>query len=161
MDISTLTSYVPALSADWIIVGALVLFFTFDALRAGPSRLTALALALPIALLLSESMMTTAYIGTLVAQSAPALQTGAFIVLALGLFIALYRIVDSGRDSSNALLALLAGVGATAIVIVVLLQLPAATVPWTFSDSFNTIFGEAYRLFWFIAAYFAIAIARG
>ena len=160
MDLSAYTAYIPALSADWIILGVLALFLTFDALRAGPSRVTALAIALPIALTLSNAVPQTAFLGAFVAQSAPAVQTGAFIAIALGLYIAIYRIADTGSDSLNALQALIAGLASALVCVCVLLQLPSDTIPWTFGDLVASLFGEAYRLYWFIGAYFALAISR-
>lgn len=160
MDLSSYASYIPALSADWIILGGLALFLTFDALRAGPSRVTALAIALPIAFWLSSSIPDTAFLGSFVAQSAPAVQTGAFIAIAIGLFVAIYRIADTGADSLNALQALIAGLASALVCVCVLLQLPPDTMPWTFGELFTRVFGDAYRLFWFIGSYFALAISR-
>ncbi len=136
-----------------------MLFFTFDALRAGASRVTALSIALPIAYLLSESISATALLGDLVTKSA-AIQTGFFIALTVALFVAFYRIVDTGSDSAPPLQALLTGVAGTAACMVVFLQLPVTTLPWTFGESCSVIFGEGYRLFWLLGAYFALAIAR-
>ncbi len=160
MDLGSITAYLPALSADWIIFGGLALFLTFDALRAGPARVAALSLALPIALFLSSSIGSTAFIGAFVAQAAPAVQTGVFILLCIGLFIALYRLLDTGIDSLHPMQALIAGLASAAVCIIVLLQLPAETVPWDFGSTFSSVFGNAYRLFWLIGAYFALAMVR-
>lgn len=161
MDVSAITGYFSLLSADWIILGGLALFLTFDAIRAGSARAIAIAIALPLAFLLSESIPSAAFIGTFIAQSVPAVQTGAFIVLTIGLFVAFYRIIDTGYDSPHVIPAAMAGVGSAIVCVLVLLQLPANTLPWDFGASFSYIFGESYRLFWFVGAYFALAISRG
>lgn len=162
MDVGSITSLFSSvsISADWIIAGALALFFTFDALRSGPARVTALALALPLAFLLSGGIKDAAYMGNFVSNATPAVQTGAFIALTFGLFVAFYRIVDSIADSMHLLKALMAGVACAVVLMVVLLQLPDVTLPWTFSDSFNAVFAPAYRLYWLVGAYFALAMAR-
>lgn len=155
------TSTFSAISLDWLILGGVVLFFAFDALRAGPARVTALAIALPIALLLSESVRNAAYLGNFVSNSSPAVQTGVFIALTVGLFVALYRIVDFGADSMHPVQAMLAGSACAVVLTVMLVQLPDTTLPWTFGEVFRAVFGEAYRLYWLVGAYFALAISRG
>lgn len=164
MDLSSvtqlITSVYESISVDWIIFGGVALFLSFDALRAGPSRITALALALPIALLLSESIRSAAYIGAYVDSSSAGIQTGVFIALTAGLFIALYRIVDYGADSMRPIQAVIAGLASAVVVIIVFLQLPDSTVPWSFGEAFLAVFGDAYRLYWLLGAYFALATAR-
>lgn len=155
------TSTFSAISLDWLLLGGVVLFFAFDALRAGPARVTALSIALPIALLLSESVRDAAYLGNFVGNSSPAIQTGVFIALTVGLFVALYRIVDFGADSMHPVQAMLAGAACAIVLTVILLQLPDTTMPWTFGDAFRAVFGEAYRLYWLVGAYFALAVSRG
>lgn len=165
MDFSSALQFVAstfsAISLDWLILAGVVVFFAFDALRAGPARVTALAMALPIALLLSESVRDAAYLGNFVGNSSPAVQTGVFIAVAVGLFVALYRIVDFGADSMHPAQAALAGTACAVVLTVVVLQLPDTTLPWTFTEKFRIVFGEAYRLYWLVGAYFALAISRG
>jgi hypothetical protein len=160
VDFSAIANYLPTLSADWIIFGSVSLFLTFDSLRAGPARVAALSIALPIALFLSGSISSTAFIGGFIAQASPAVQTGVFIALCIGLFIALYRMLDTGVDSLHPLQALIAGIAGAAVCLIVLLQLPGDTVPWSFGEAFSRVFGDAYRLFWLVGAYFALAMVR-
>ncbi len=164
MDLSSVTQFFASVYAsitiDWIIFGGVALFLAFDALRAGPARVTALAIALPIALLLSETIHDAAYIGSYVESSSAGMQTGVFIALTAGLFIALYRIVDFGADSMRPIQAMIAGLACAVVVTVVFLQLPDSTVPWSLGDAFRSVFSDAYRLYWLLGAYFALAIAR-
>ncbi|TSC63560.1 MAG: hypothetical protein Athens041674_49 [Parcubacteria group bacterium Athens0416_74] len=164
MDFSSISQFIASayasISIDWIIFGGVALFLSFDALRAGPARVTALAIALPIALLLSESIHSAAYIGAYVEASSAGIQTGVFIALTAGLFIALYRIVDFGADSMRPVQALIVGLACAVVVTIVFLQLPDTTVPWSFGDAFEAVFSDTYRLYWLLSAYFALAVAR-
>lgn len=160
MDVASIISYFTSIPVDWIIFGGCVLFLAFDALRAGPARVTALSLALPVAYLLSSVLPQTAYIGDLVPQSSDAIVAGVFVLLAIGLFVVFYRIVDSGLDSLGLGYALLSGFAAAAVLMVILLRLPEDTWPWAVSPSFQAIFGATYALYWMLISYLALALVR-
>lgn len=158
--IASLTSYFTSVPVDWIIFGGCILFLAFDALRAGPARVTALSIALPVAYLLSSVLPQTAFIGNLVPQSSDAIVVGVFVLLALGLFVVFYRIVDSDLDSLGVAYALLSGAAAAAILMVILLRLPEDTWPWAVSPSFQALFGATYALYWMLVSYLVLAIVR-
>ena len=160
MDISAYTSIFSAISADWIIFGGCALFFVFDSLRAGPARVMALSIALPISLLLSESVREAAFLGNFIQTAAPAVQTGAFIALTVALFVPLYRMLDTGSDSSPPVQAVITGIACAVILMLVLVQLPGITLPWTLGPVFLAVFSEPYRLYWFLGAFIALAISR-
>lgn len=160
MDIGAITSNFSVPSADWLILGGIFLFLTFDSIRAGVARVTAISIALPIALLVSESIDSAAFVGNFVSQSGSAVQIAVFLAIAVMLFIAMYRITDRGYDSPHLLQSAMAGAGGAIICILVLLQLPESALPWSFGPTYMAIFGEAYRLYWFIGAYFLLATSR-
>lgn len=149
------------LPIDWIVIGALVALIALDALRSGSNRATTIALAAPFAFLFMTGLPTTAVLGTLSSQlQAGAAQGLLFGALFVALFFVFYRIVDSFSETGGVVQALLAGVSATAVFVVVWLQVPALQSLWQFGPQVQLVFGEAYRLWWMLAAYLALAFVR-
>lgn len=161
MDLSAVTGFFSHISYDWIILGAIATFFVFDALRTGPAKITALAIALPIALLLSGAAEKALLIGSIAARDSQAMQSGIFVILTVILFIVFYRIVDSGRDSMHPLQSIAAGIACSVILIVTLLQVSSILSLWSVSDTIRSVFGESYRLWWLLGSYMVLAAVRG
>lgn len=160
MDIPAYIDLFSSISLDWIIFGGCVLFFSFDVLRAGPARITALALALLLAASIVHEVPHTALLQSSVADFSDVLMVGIFIIFAIAFFMALYRMIDIGFESPNLVQAPIAGTAAAAIVMVVLLQLPESTWPWAVGDGFKAVFEETYRLFWIMGGIISLAIVR-
>lgn len=159
VDFALITNFFSSLPADWIVFGCLIVFFTFDALRAGPSRAMALAIALPLALFIADGVKEATFIGSL-SDTSTAVVGGTFAVITVALSLAMYRIVDTYSESAGPVRSPLAAIGAAVICAVVFTQLPADFLPWEPSSSFALVFGEAYRLYWFVGSYFLLAASR-
>jgi hypothetical protein len=150
-------------SLDWIVLVVLAVLIAADSLRSGLSRATALALAFPLALAILNYLPDAQFMGGLEQQLPSALLKVAFdAALFVVVFICMYRIVDTfSADSNRPLQALLAGLAAVSIAVVVWLQIPALDSVWHFGPQIQTLFGAAYRFWWLLAAYIALAFAQG
>jgi len=148
-------------SIDWILIGVLVVVIALDAMRSGSARAGSIAIAAPLALLLSGAVSQAAFIGSVVGQfsgaSAQALLFGAIFIVT---FLFVNRIVDSFSGSGGLVQATFAGIAATAVLLVVWLQVPGLQSLWHFGPQIQMIFGEAYRFWWLIVAYAALAVVR-
>ena len=163
MSLQAFTAFFTHISFDWIILILCASVLTFDALRSGLSRVTALALALPLTLLLLEYAQNAQFMTSLERQlSSPASRLIFDAALLIVLCIIMYRITDTFAASSYHLLqALIGGIAATAIVIIVWLQIPALDSVWHFGPQVQAIFGATYRFWWCLAAFIGLAFARG
>lgn len=163
MDVHALLGPIAGVSMDWILLGGCVLGLTLDAMRGGTSRATALTLAISITLLLSTYIEKAFFFSTLGETLSTPLSQGLLILgLFVVLFIFMYRIIDSfGFDGQGAFPAFLAGLAATAVLTVFWLQTPILDSVWHFGPQIQGIFAEAYRFWWLMAAYLALAAARG
>jgi hypothetical protein len=146
---------------DWFIIAAFVALVALDALRAGSARATALALALPLTSILMNALSSAFLVGSIATQfpqgGGQAVLFG--IVFAI-LFLAIHRIVHSFAETGGTLQALIAGVSAVAVTLVVWLQVPALDTLWHFGPQVQLVFGEPYRFWWLVAAYFGLAFVR-
>jgi hypothetical protein len=146
---------------DWFIIGAIAAFIALDALRSGTARAASLILAVPAALLVTDSMAQSFFIGPLTAQfTAPAIQIGIFIGIFMILYIATHRAIFTFSEGGGVIQSLAAGVAATVVLLIVWLQVPMLDTLWHFSDSVQTVFGPAYRFWWLIVAFLALTFAR-
>jgi hypothetical protein len=162
MNLSSVSSLAAHWPTDWIIVSALVILIAFDAYRSGSGRATALALALPLTLVLTNTLPAAFLLGSVTEQfSAPSAQAVIFGVVFIALFLMLYRIVYSFSGGGEIGPAFLCGMSATAVVMAVWLQVPGLQSLYHFGPQVESIFGELYRFWWFVAAYFMLAMARG
>lgn len=162
MNIASLPISSSTLSIDWILVGVLVVIIALDAIRSGSARAASIALATPLTLLLFEALPHAIIIGPIVAQfSGASAQTLLFAAIFVVTFLFIYRIVDSFSGNGGAIQAVVAGIAATAVVLVVWLQVPGLQSLWHFGSQMQVIFGEAYRFWWLLAAYAGLAFARG
>lgn len=147
---------------DWIIILAVVVFIAFDAFRSGGTRAASLALSLPVTVLTLNALSTAAFLNGLITQfSTPLLQALLFAVLFVPLYIFTYRIIGSWGVSGGAPIeALITGLAATVILLVVWLSIPALDGLWHFGPQIQYIFSESYRFWWLLASYAALAFAR-
>ncbi len=147
---------------DWIIIGAIAVFIALDTLRSGGTRASALALALPVGLFTLDALPRALFIGSVSKQfSTPVLQAVLFGIVFVALYVLIYRIIGFYSTSTGAPIeALLTGLAATAILMVVWLQVPALNSLWHFGSQVQAVFGESYRFWWLAASYLALAFAR-
>ncbi|MEK7509302.1 MAG: hypothetical protein AAB605_01160 [Patescibacteria group bacterium] len=164
MDFSAVTGIITGIPFDWLALGGLAVLFALDSLRSGIGRACALALALPIAAFLFSFVEKTVILsGIEVLFSSPTAQAATFGAVSVASYLIVRRMaleyVESG--TGEPIQALLAGVAATIVIIVVWLQVPALDALWHLNDSIAALFSESYRLLWLLGAYAALAFARG
>lgn len=164
MNLDAVTGMFTSIPLDWIILGALVVLIALDSLRSGIGRACAISLALPLALFLFSQLQKAIVISDISAlRDNTLVQGGVFVVLALASYLLVRRIVFEHIDSGTGepIQALLAGGAATAVLIIVWLQLPMTDSLWHLSDKVHAVFSEPYRLVWLLGAYLGLAFARG
>ncbi len=146
---------------DWILIGAFAAFAALDGIRSGPTRATSLMLSLPAALLLVGNLPNALFIGPLVAQfTTPLAQAGVFAVVTAVLFFVIHRVIFTFSNGLAPLQALIAGIAAAIVLVVIWLQVPGLEAVWDFGDQVRAVFGEAYRFWWLAASYIALAVVR-
>lgn len=162
MNLDTVTSAFSGIPTDWLIIGAFAIFAAFEAFRGGAQRVSQIALALPIASLLFESISKTAILGGVLEQfSTPLIGTIVFFALVALIYVFIGRIgLSWGGGESGAMRAALAGVALTALVLIFWIQIPTPDSLWQFGPQVQTIFAESYRFWWLLASYAALAFVR-
>jgi hypothetical protein len=131
-------------------------------MRSGATRVVTLAVALPATAWLTSLLPASFLLGSLLgAHSTPLIAAGTFGVLFVILFFLLQRtLAMSFGMSTPFVLSALLGVLAAIIVAVVWLQTPALASIWTLGPTMQLIFGAAYRVYWMIVVYVALAFVR-
>jgi len=161
MDLSSISSLFTHWPTDWILIGAFAVFAALDAMRTGPARAAALSLSLPVALLLLQELPKAFLVGSASTQLASSLaQVGVFVALAVVMYFVVYRIIFAFSNGLGPIQALLAGLAAAIVLVVVWLQVPALDSVWHFGDQVQAVFGTAYRFWWLIGSYIALAAVR-
>jgi hypothetical protein len=161
MDAASLSSVLTHIPTDWIVLGVVVVILSLDAIRSGPSRATALALAAPLALVFSDALSQTAILGPIAAQMTTSYaQALLFGVMFVGLFFVLYRILYAFSSMGGALQGVISGVAATVVLAVVWTEAMQLQALWHFGPQMATIFSAAYRFWWLTGAYVALAFVR-
>jgi len=148
---------------DWVVIIVFALIMSADALRGGPSRATALALALPLTLLVASALPDARLLGSIASQlNTPLIAALLHGILLVIVFICMYRITDTyGADSSHPIQAVFSGIAVAVIAVVVWLQIPALDSVWHFGPQIQAIFGDVYRFWWLLIGFIALAFARG
>ena len=156
-------SFFTGLPMDRIILGVIVIVIALDSLRSGIGRAISLSIAMPMGLFL-YSLADTAVLnwaGGLF--STPFMQAAVFGAIVVGMYLLVRRMgleyVDSGMGAP--VQALLAGAAVTVVFACIWLHEPALGDIWTLSPQVQMVFSEAYRLWWLLGAYIALAFARG
>lgn len=162
MDFSVLTSTISSVPIDWFIIAGFAVLAAFDVLRNGASRIGAMALALPVTLLLVSTFPSAAFLDALSSQLAtPMLEAVLFVALFIALFVLIRRMdLSYGAEAGLPIAALFAGIAGTAILVVVWLQVPALDTLWQFGPDVRAIFGGQYSFWWLIGSYAAFAFVR-
>lgn len=157
----TISSVFENVPLDYLVVGGIALVIALDALRGGIGRAVAIAIALPLALLLSALAKEAAFLGDVVA-------TPLTSALTLGVFAALLYILvrRAGFDfldggSGHPLQAAITGVSVAIIATVVWLEADSVQFLWSVGPHLETVFAEQFRLFWLVGSFVALAFVRG
>lgn len=160
--LSGISSFVTSLPLDWFILGGIVIVIALDSLKSGLGRAVAVSLALPIAFVLFELTGQTVFLGSM---SGFLKQAFAQALLFIGLFAALYilirRMEFDAFDSGQAIPAVIGGISVAVVFICVWLSQPVLSEWWTFNETIQSVFRESFRLPLLLAAYAALAFARG
>ncbi|MCR4325401.1 MAG: hypothetical protein NUV59_01170 [Patescibacteria group bacterium] len=157
--LSTLLTQWPT---DWIIVIALAALVALDALRGGSNRACAISIALPLSLLALASFEKAAFLAPFASQiSAYASGSVLFFVMLVAFYFFSRRIIGFWSDSREGVIqALLAGLATTIIALVVWLQIPSLDTVWHFGPQIQNVFSEAYRFWWLLISFAALAFVR-
>ncbi len=162
MDFGSIGGVATNIPVDWFIIGVFTLLFAFDTWKSGSGRACAIALALPIAMILTEMLSETFLLGTFVGElTTPILGAIIFFIFFAALYLLMRRIDSSyGGESGRPLQAILIGFACAAIFVVIWLEVPALSAVWKFNDATTAIFGEAYRFWWLLGSYATLAFVR-
>ncbi len=161
MDISSLSSIVTNWPMDWIFIFAFAVITALDAMRTGPARATALVLSLPASWLVMQQLPEAFFLGGLFAQfTAPLAQLAIFAAIAVLLYIATYRLIFTFSNGIGPIQALMMGCAASAVLLIIWLQIPGLDGLWRFGDQVQAVFGVAYRFWWLMGSYVILAAAR-
>ena len=162
MDVGSVTSVLSSVPADWIILGVVVLLFTVDAIRVGVGRISSLGIGMLLALLASAALTNAAFLGSISRTfSTPVLQALLFGLILVLMFLFVRRVtIDYSEMGGQPIQAIFAGIAVTILIVVAWLQIPALSSVWNFDQQVQTVFGEAYRFWWLIGSFAALAFAR-
>ncbi|MDP2648684.1 MAG: hypothetical protein Q8P19_02180, partial [bacterium] len=84
-----------------------------------------------------------------------------FFVMLVALFFFSRRIIGFWSDSRECVVqALMAGLATTIIALVVWLQIPSLDAVWHFGPQIQNVFSEAYRFWWLLISFAALAFVR-
>lgn len=161
MDTSAIVSSLSHISIDWLVIAASLVALTLAAVQGGAGRPTAVALAVPVASLLSAALPHAAILSAVATSlSAPPLQALLFVGLSVVAYILVRRLLPH-HDETTFPLAFLAAVAATVVLLVTWIGTPALSALWSFGPALSHVFGAAYRFWWLLASLIALAFVRG
>lgn len=154
--------FATSIPLDWIIIGALTLLFAFDVMRNGAGRVCAIALAFPIAMLLTSMLPKSFFVGGFAEElSAPPLGAIVFLILFAAFYLLIRRIDFAYTgETGRPLQSVLTGFAGVAILVVIWLEVPALATLWQFGGDVQAVFNEAYRFWWLVGSYATLAFAR-
>lgn len=149
---------------DYVILGGIVLVIALDSLRSGIGRACAIAVALPLTMLLypllKSGVLTSSATFLFETPLSQALTFGALLIVSYFLARRMgLEFIDGGMGEP--IQAIIAGISIAIIFTVIWIQLPALDTLWHFSDQITSLFTEKFRLWWLLASYAALAFARG
>ena len=143
---------------DWLIIAVFFITVTVDAVRAGSVRACAFALSLPVSFFLFQLIPQTIVLGPLTAAfQSPIEKAVIFLILEVVLFVCVHQMLFSYDRYSSVFSAVVAGLSATVVVLVIWIQIPALQSLWHFDGQVQTIFGGSYSFLWLIASYLGLA----
>ena len=156
------TGLVTHFPIDWILILVFAFVVVIDSFRAGSSRAAVFAVSLPLTSLLFTFIPQTVLLDKVShALSNKPLQLGLFGVLFVIIFLFVYSITHSlGSSSRGMLQAVLSGLSASIVAVVMWIREPVLQFAWHFGSLPQLIFGAPFALFWLLGAYFALAFVR-
>jgi hypothetical protein len=160
MNLTAVTGTFAHVPTDWIILSAVALLITLDALRSGASRAIALSLALPIAYTISILLPKTAFLDSVLKPFGTGI-AGAIVILIIiaVLSVCTFRIARD-YNSASALQATMAGVATTVLFVVFWIQMPLLGALWQFSFQATHVFGSTYAFLWMAGGYALLSVVR-
>lgn len=160
MNLDAVTGFFSHVPTDWIIIAVFAIFVGFDTVRSGSGRAVALALSLPAALFLTDTLPHASILTGLTEQfSSPVLKAVLFGIVFVATYLLVRRMSASYRTGSGEVMqSLMAGTAAIAVVVVVWLQVPELQSVWSFGPQVQAVFGEAYRFWWIALSYTTLAL---
>ncbi len=162
MEANSVLDFFLKLPADWIIIGSFAMIMLVDALRVGSARISTLAIAALMSLLVQDTISSAAFFGPVAAQlSTPVLQAVFFGIIYILTYVLVRRIfIDYGELHGQPLQAIFAAIAVTALIVTVWLQVPALAAVWNFGDQVHSVFSEAFRFWWLLLGLAALAFAK-
>ncbi|MDO8521925.1 MAG: hypothetical protein Q7S08_01410 [bacterium] len=157
--INVFFSHIPI---DWIIIAVFAIIVAFDAMRSGSGRATSFALSLPATLFIVAELPHAKFLSGVTEQfTSSVLKALLFGIVFVVTYILVRRMsAPDATDSGQIIQAIVAGIAATAVAIVVWLQVPELQSVWHFGAQIQAIFGEAYRFWWIAGSFAALAFVR-
>jgi hypothetical protein len=141
---------------DWILIAVFLIAMIGISLRAGTRIALALALALPVTSMALTALPHTALVSALAGQSLVI-----FVVTFVVFYVLVFRIISPSMGSgASPLEGILAGLAATIIALVFWLEISGLGALWHFGPQVQALFAPAYRLWWLLGSYIALAFAR-
>lgn len=148
-------------SIDLIVLLIAGVAILIDAVRSGPRRGIVFVLTSQIAFSIWSYLATAAFIGKAsVSLSSMLLKGGMFIIIFGLVFFLLYRIIPAGIGGTSPLSALVVGICSVIMLAILWLQVYPLVAILPPSHIVQVIFAPAYRFFWFVGVYAALAFAR-
>lgn len=158
MNLQSALSAFSGVPADWIIIGALFIIVTADAVRAGSVRAAAIALSFPLAAVLYQLIPGTVVLSAIAKQFPTSIEQAAlFAIIEIVVFVCIHQMLFSYDRYSSVLSAGVCGLAAVIAVLVVWTETPVLQSLWHFDTQIQAIFGSSYRLFWLVGSYLALA----
>lgn len=161
MDLNAIIATMLHLPLDWVILGVVAILLAFETYRSGSSHASALAVSFPIAYVLLQWVPTTLPLSSIPLMSDPRVLAGIFSAVVIFLVMLVGRIFFTFSTGSGGILqAALCGIGTSVIVVVFWVASPTLSAVYVFGPQIQAVFGEAFRAWWILAAFFALAFAR-
>jgi len=162
MNVAPIADLFSSVPMDWIIVAVIAIAAVLFTLQGGTSRTIAGAIALLVAFSALGAIPGALVLGNFYEQIGSPLVQAVFSLAAFVLaYVLMRRIIGSSmRSGAFPLPALLAGLGFTAILLIVWLQIPALDSIWVFGEQARAVFSDPYRLWWLIGSFAALAYSR-
>ena len=162
MNLDAASNFFSHIPTDWIVIIAFAILIAFDAVRSGTGRACALALSLPVTLFLISEIPHAKVLSGIASQfGTPTLKAVLFGIVFVVAYILVRRMSAAYRNNNGASIqAVIAGVATAAVLVVVWLQVPELQSVWHFGAQVQAVFGEAYRFWWVMGAFAALAFVE-
>jgi hypothetical protein len=144
-----------------MVIGAVFCLFAFDALKSGANRVSTIALALPLSIVLFDLTPTTMFLGPVFQSASSSIVQGVTLLLiCVIMYVIVGRIVSFGFSSPSLSFSLLASLSTTIIIVIFWTATPALHTLWHFGPLIESIFAPTLALPWLLVSYLALAYVR-